>query len=247
MPDMSLKFMALSLGLAPVDFAGQFELERLHVLHTLILKSFFDLYVLEVSRLLQICDQVRNRVGAQCSPLDRNIRPLGLHCVKPNCFGSVDRLPNCVEQAHRISGLRFVQLVNDIYSVPVVVSLLLALQIFGLNPSQLTILLLCHSHVAGNRSRLAVQVIPVPAVADPQQYEGDKNLHCRRTNFAELHGRRANRYPRALILRFGCPQQIDSDHSSSKLLKAKPTATANWPALPSIKSIPEPLVGGAIF
>src|SRR5205823_14939096 len=96
MPDMSLKFMALSLGLAPVDFAGQFELECLHVLHTVILKGFFDLYVLEVSRLLQVCDLVRNRIGAQCSSLYRNIRPLGLHGVKPNCFGPVDRLPNCV-------------------------------------------------------------------------------------------------------------------------------------------------------
>src|SRR5438270_728819 len=53
-PDMSLKFMAVSLGLAPVNFAGQLELERLHILYAVVLKRFFDLDVLEVPGLLQI-------------------------------------------------------------------------------------------------------------------------------------------------------------------------------------------------
>src|SRR6185437_734195 len=59
-PDMSLKFMALSLGLAPVNFAGQLELERLHILYAVVLKRFLDLDVLEVPGLLQIRNQVRN-------------------------------------------------------------------------------------------------------------------------------------------------------------------------------------------
>src|SRR5207245_10383702 len=51
----------------------------------------------------------------------------------------------------------------------------------------------------------------------------------------------------ALAFRFGCTQQVDSNHKSSKLLRAKPTATAIWPAFCSIKSADVPSAGGMIF
>ena len=44
---------------------------------------------------------------------------------------------------------------------------------------------------------------------------------------------------------FRRPQQIDSDHSFSKLLRAKPTATANWPAFCSTNSAPAPSAGAS--
>src|SRR5450432_2592418 len=50
----------------------------------------------------------------------------------------------------------------------------------------------------------------------------------------------------ALALCFCHSEQINSDHRVSKLLRAKPTATAIWPAFSSTIPAAEPLVGGAM-
>src|SRR5579872_2172100 len=63
-PDSSLKF-AIGAPLRLSLLAGQGELKRLHFLDLVVLIGFFDLNVLEESRLLEICNQIRHRVGAQ--------------------------------------------------------------------------------------------------------------------------------------------------------------------------------------
>src|SRR5437667_11416770 len=93
---------------------------------------------------------------------------------------------------------------------------------------------------------LLVQLIPVAQVDQASQHQHQHHFHLRGTYVTHFHdgGRRSCG---SLVLSLLCTQQVDSDHKSSKLLKAKPTATAIWPAFCSISCTPGPSVGRPIF
>src|SRR5581483_2997842 len=97
----------------------------------------------------------------------------------------------------------------------------------ALDICKLAVLVFGNLHLRVNVLLLPIQPVPVPRVDASNQQYADQDLDYRRTNLAELHRRRSHRRSRAFTLRFGYSQQIDSDHSCSKLLSAKPTATAN--------------------
>src|SRR5258708_11551476 len=64
-PDSSLKFVDIGPPLRLSLLAGQRELKRLHLLDLILLQGFLNFHVRAETRLLQVCNQVRDRVGAQ--------------------------------------------------------------------------------------------------------------------------------------------------------------------------------------
>src|SRR5271156_4018074 len=91
-PDSSLKFVDIGPPLRLSLLAGQSELERLHVLDRIVLKSFFDLDALKEARLLQVCDQGGHRIRAQRRAFQVHACARIIHLVQPDRFGSVHRL-----------------------------------------------------------------------------------------------------------------------------------------------------------
>src|SRR5262249_27247632 len=139
------------------------------------------------------------------------------------------------------------QLINHVHAALVVFRLALALHVTGLDFSQLAVFLESDRHLVGNFLFLFVEVVPEAGVQRSRHHQQHQDLQLRRspwTGFDRRCGRGAAA-PLALLLRDS--QQIDSDHRSSKLLRAKPTATASWPAFWSINSAPMPSAGGEIL
>src|SRR5260370_38482432 len=75
-PDISLKFIAIGPPLRLSLLASQRELKCLHVFYRVVLKGFLDLDVLEEASLLQVRNQVADRIRAQCRSPQFNIRPV---------------------------------------------------------------------------------------------------------------------------------------------------------------------------
>src|ERR1700733_6806052 len=101
MPDISPKFIAIGPPLRLSLLASQRELERLHVLDLLVLISFLDLDTAEETGLLQIRDQVCNRIRTQRGTFQTYTRSLIVHLAQPHSFGVVDRFPEHGQQVDR--------------------------------------------------------------------------------------------------------------------------------------------------
>src|SRR6266581_4561072 len=71
--DRSSKFGIALRPLALLLFAGQRKNKRLHVFDLRFLKRFFHFYGTKVARLLQVGDQVRDRVPTQRHALDVDV------------------------------------------------------------------------------------------------------------------------------------------------------------------------------
>src|SRR5579862_806407 len=89
-----------------------------------------------------------------------------------------------------------------------------------------------------------LEPVPVAQVEQPGQHDHHQDLQLGRSHVAHFH--RWHRWTAAAPLTFalGIFEQIDFDHSDSKLLRAKPTATAIWPGFCSTSSAPCPSTGG---
>src|SRR5216684_2419348 len=99
-PDSSLKFVDIGPPLRLSLLAGQRELKRLHVLDLIVLESFLDFDVREEARLLQVCNQVRYRVGAQRRALQAYARTRVVQPAQPDRFRSIHRLAQHRQQVH---------------------------------------------------------------------------------------------------------------------------------------------------
>src|SRR5579871_2603921 len=113
-PDKSLKF-AIGPPLRLSLLAGQGELERLHVFHGFVLKGLFDLNVAEVTRLLQVGDQVRHGIRAQRRSFQIQLSAAVIHLVQPYRFGVVDGFAQHRHQIDR-AGLAGAQSIDDVNS-----------------------------------------------------------------------------------------------------------------------------------
>src|SRR6202041_1204318 len=140
----------------------------------------------------------------------------------------------------------FAQLVNYVDPPLVRLGLLLPLEILDLNFGEGAILLLRRSRLHIDRFLLPIKLIPVGRVDRACDQQDHRHLQHWSAQVAQTEARHVER--RAfLAFRFRRSQQIDSDHSFSKLLRAKPTATANWPAFCSTSSAPAPSAGARTF
>src|SRR5207344_3367870 len=87
--------------------------------------------------------------------------------------------------------------------------------------------------------------VPVAQVEESGKNHDHQDLQLGRAHIAQFHRRhRWTAAAPALALALGIFQQINFDHRDSKLLRAKPTATAIWPGFCSTSSSPGPSTGG---
>src|SRR5215470_5301140 len=250
-PDNSLKFAIgppLRLPLPGLHFcrslvAAQGELKRLHFLDLLVLVGFLDLDVLEESRLLQIGDQVGHRIGAQSGPFQAHARALIIHLAQPHGLGVVDSLAHHGHQVHR-PRLTVVQLLDHVDPALINVRLVLTFHELGLHIRQFPVLPLGVFHLGGDRFALVVKPVPVHQVRQADNYYDHQDLQLGRSHIAHFDRGHRRTAARALALSFGGFEKIDFDHKDSKLLRAKPTATAICPGFCSTSSAPIPSVGG---
>src|SRR5208337_3380175 len=126
------------------------------------------------------------------------------------------------------------------------IGLFLSLYIPRLDVGQFAILLLRHPHFHFDRFLFPVELVPVPEIEGAGDQKHGSDLDQGPAQVAELAARHADGRT-FFAFRFCTTQQIDSDHSFSKLLRAKPTATANWPAFCSTSSAPAPSAGASTF
>src|SRR5215469_9828648 len=242
MPDSSPKF-AIGPPLRLSLLAGQGELKGLHFLDLLVLIGFLDLDVLEEASLLQIRDQVRHRVGRKRCAFEVHVGSLIVHLAQPHRLGVVDRLPHHRHQVDR-PGLPILELLDDIHVPLIDIGLVLAVDKLGFHIRQFAILLLGDLHLGVDFFREMVQPIPVHQVRQADDHHHHQDLQLGRSHVSHFHRGHHRAAAATFALAFGCFQKVDFDHRDSKLLRAKPTATAICPGFFSTSSAPMPSAGG---
>src|SRR5581483_7692146 len=95
-----------------------------------------------------------------------------------------------------------------------------------------------------NLLRKIVEPIPVAKIAQADDYDHDQDLQLRRPHVSHFHGGHRRAASAAFALSFGGFEKVDFDHRDSKLLRAKPTATAICPGFFSTSSAARPSAGG---
>src|SRR5580700_3055095 len=230
MPDSSLKFAIVSLlkpcllGLSLL--AGQRELERLHVLNRVVLEGFLYFHRLEEARLLQVRDQVGHSIRAQRRAFQVYARARVIHAPQPDRFRSVQGFAQHGQQVDW-PGLSSAHRINYVHAPLIIVGLPLPLQVARLYIAEFAVLLFGRRHLFGDRLRLLVQPVPVAEIQRPGYQDYDQHLQLGRSHIAHFHRRHRRSAGAALAFPLRCFEQVDSDHRDSKLLKAKPTATAS--------------------
>src|SRR5271165_3037272 len=137
------------------------------------------------------------------------------------------------------------QLLDYVHPPLVVVGLRLALEEARFYIAELSIFLLRRLHLRRDRFSLPIEPVPVAKIQQPGQQYHHQHLQPGRPYVPHFHrGHRRSAATAPLIFPFGVFQQIDFDHRDSKLLKARPTATASWPGFCSTSSAPGPSAGG---
>src|SRR5258708_1211424 len=244
-PDSSLQFFDIGPALRLSLLAGQRELKRLHVLDLIVLEGFLNFHVREETRLLQVCNQVRDRVGAQRRAFQAYARAGVIHLAQPDRFRSIHRLAQHRQKIDR-PGLASAQRIDHVHTPLVVIGLSLPLQVARFHVAEFAVFLLVLLHLLRDRLCLPVQPPPVATPQKPGHQQHHQHLQLGRTHVAHFHRghHRAAAAAGALVFSPCTFEQIDSDHRDSKLLKARPTATASWPGFCSTSSAPGPSVGG---
>src|SRR5438309_9093059 len=136
------------------------------------------------------------------------------------------------------------QLLDNVDSPLIRVGLSLALQEADLHVGEFAILLFRDFHLRGYSLSLMIQAIPVAQIAQAYDHHHGQDLQLGRPHIAHFDRRHGRGRARALAFAFGDFEQVDFDHRDSKLLRAKPTATAIWPGFCSTSSAPCPSSGG---
>jgi hypothetical protein len=71
-----------------------------------------------------------------------------------------------------------------------------------------------------------IQPVPVAQVEQPDYHHHHQDLQLGRSHVAHFHRGHGGTAATALALAFGYFEKVDFDHRDSKLLRARPTATA---------------------